>query len=59
MKLTIECSTDEIKKVLQAMQGEEHSDAFESIMSAVSVDENGKVALSNLQIHYILSALGY
>lgn len=59
MKLTIECSTDEIKKVLQAMQGEEHSDDFESIMSAVSVDENGKVALSNLQIHYILSALGY
>lgn len=59
MKLTIECSTDEIKKVLQAMQGEEHSDDFESIMSAGSVDENGKVALSNLQIHYILSALGY
>lgn len=59
MKLTIEFSTDEIKKVLQAMQGEEHSDDFESIMSAGSVDENGKVALSNLQIHYILSALGY
>ncbi|MDG3060333.1 hypothetical protein [Lacticaseibacillus sp. BCRC 81376] len=59
MKLTIECSTDEIKKVLQAMQDEEHSDDFESIMSAGSVDENGKVALSNLQIHYILSALGY
>ena len=59
MKLTIEFSTDEIKKVLQAMRGEEHSDAFESIMSTVSVDENGKATSSNPQINYILSALGY
>lgn len=59
MKLTIEGTADEIKKVLQTMQGEEHSDASESILSTVSIDANGKVTSSNPQINYIFSACGY